>query len=355
MLSKELEKSLNEIAQSASARRHEFITVEHLLLALMNNDAALEVLRNVGADAAKLTSELEKYIEETTPVLPVSDEEHGPQTTLGFQRVVSRSLFHVQSSGRKEVTGANVLVAIFSEQESQAVYLLKVQGVTRIDVVNYISHGISKAEDEEASEAGQQSADGEEPAEAGQKALQLYATDLNEEARAGRIDPLVGRSEELERVIQILCRRRKNNPLLVGESGVGKTAIAEGLANVVLPVPGGPHSNIEWICCRAAKPPSGLSLANRCVWPTYSLNVTGLSRSANGRGSKPPSLVAPNRSATNHIRALRHRQFKQLRWQFGHHLNVEKADLSLLALPVQDHQRLENTVSKANFQQLKKR
>ena len=123
MLSKELEKSLNEIAQSASARRHEFITVEHLLLALMSNEAALEVLKNVGGDAAKLTSELEKYIDETTPILPVSDQEHGPQTTLGFQRVVSRSLFHVQSSGRKEVTGANVLVAIFSEQESQAVYL----------------------------------------------------------------------------------------------------------------------------------------------------------------------------------------------------------------------------------------
>ena len=234
MLSKELEKSLNEIAQSASARRHEFITVEHLLLALMSNEAALDVLKNVGGDAAKLTSELEKYIEETTPILPASDEEHGPQTTLGFQRVVSRSLFHVQSSGRKEVTGANVLVAIFSEQESQAVYLLKVQGVTRIDVVNYISHGISKGEDEEESESGQSTAEGEEPAEAGQKALQLYATDLNEEARAGRIDPLVGRAEELERVIQILCRRRKNNPLLVGESGVGKTAIAEGLAKRIV-------------------------------------------------------------------------------------------------------------------------
>lgn len=234
MLSKELEKSLNEIAQSASARRHEFITVEHLLLALMSNEAALDVLKNVGGDAAKLTSELEKYIEETTPILPASDEEHGPQTTLGFQRVVSRSLFHVQSSGRKEVTGANVLVAIFSEQESQAVYLLKVQGVTRIDVVNYISHGISKGEDEEESETGQSTAEGEEPAEAGQKALQLYATDLNEEARAGRIDPLVGRAEELERVIQILCRRRKNNPLLVGESGVGKTAIAEGLAKRIV-------------------------------------------------------------------------------------------------------------------------
>ena len=234
MLSKELEKSLNEIAQSASARRHEFITVEHLLLALMSNEAALDVLKNVGGDAAKLTSELEKYIEETTPILPVSDEEHGPQTTLGFQRVVSRSLFHVQSSGRKEVTGANVLVAIFSEQESQAVYLLKVQGVTRIDVVNYISHGISKAEDAEESETGQPTGEGEDPAEAGQKALQLYATDLNEEARSGRIDPLVGRGEELERVIQILCRRRKNNPLLVGESGVGKTAIAEGLAKRIV-------------------------------------------------------------------------------------------------------------------------
>ena len=235
MLSKELEKSLNEIAQSASSRRHEFITVEHLLLALLTNQAAIDVLKNVGADVGKLGTELEKYIEETTPVLPPSDEEHGPQTTLGFQRVVSRSLFHVQSSGRKEVTGANVLVAIFSEQESQAVYLLKVQGISRIDVVNYISHGISKVEDGEEEAQPSAGADGgQEPGEAGQKALQLYATDLNEEARAGRIDPLVGRSEELERVIQIICRRRKNNPLLVGESGVGKTAIAEGLAKRIV-------------------------------------------------------------------------------------------------------------------------
>lgn len=235
MLSKELEKSLNEIAQSASSRRHEFITVEHLLLALLTNQAAINVLKNVGADVGKLGAELEKYIEETTPVLPLGDEEHGPQTTLGFQRVVSRSLFHVQSSGRKEVTGANVLVAIFSEQESQAVYLLKVQGISRIDVVNYISHGISKVEDGEEEAQPSAGADsGQEPGEAGQKALQLYATDLNEEARAGRIDPLVGRSEELERVIQIICRRRKNNPLLVGESGVGKTAIAEGLAKRIV-------------------------------------------------------------------------------------------------------------------------
>ena len=235
MLSKELEKSLNEIAQNASSRRHEFITVEHLLLALLTNQAAIDVLKNVGGDVDKLGAELEKYIEETTPVLPPSDQEHGPQTTLGFQRVVSRSLFHVQSSGRKEVTGANVLVAIFSEQESQAVYLLKVQGINRIDVVNYISHGISKVEDgEEEAESSGRADGGEEPNEAGQKALQLYATDLNEEARAGRIDPLVGRSEELERVIQIICRRRKNNPLLVGESGVGKTAIAEGLAKRIV-------------------------------------------------------------------------------------------------------------------------
>ncbi|MEL0048548.1 MAG: ATP-dependent Clp protease ATP-binding subunit ClpA [Gammaproteobacteria bacterium] len=235
MLSKELEKSLNEIAQDASTRRHEFITVEHLLLALMTNDAAIDVLKNVGGDVEKLSKELEKYIEETTPILPPGDEEHGPQTTLGFQRVVSRSLFHVQSSGRKEVTGANVLVAIFSEQESQAVYLLKVQGITRIDVVNYISHGISKVDDaDQEAEAGGQSAEGEESSEGGQKALQLYATDLNEEARAGRIDPLVGRADELERVAQILCRRRKNNPLLVGESGVGKTAIAEGLAKRIV-------------------------------------------------------------------------------------------------------------------------
>ena len=235
MLSKELEKSLNEIAQDASTRRHEFITVEHLLLALMTNDAAIDVLKNVGGDVEKLAKELERYIEETTPILPASDEEHGPQTTLGFQRVVSRSLFHVQSSGRKEVTGANVLVAIFSEQESQAVYLLKVQGISRIDVVNYISHGISKVDDaDEEAELGGQTAEGEEAPEGGQKALQLYATDLNEEARAGRIDPLVGRAEELERVVQILCRRRKNNPLLVGESGVGKTAIAEGLAKRIV-------------------------------------------------------------------------------------------------------------------------
>lgn len=235
MLSKELEQSLNAVAQQANAKRHEFVTVEHLLLALTQNDGAIEVLRNVGADVAVLKQELETYIEDTTPVLSLEDEEHGPQTTLGFQRVVSRALFHVQSSGRKEVTGANVLVAIYSEQESQAVYMLKAQGITRIDVVNYISHGISKVpeEDEGDLEAGAQAAEGE-GAEEKPSALASYATNLNEEAKAGRVDPLIGRDEELERVIQILCRRRKNNPLLVGESGVGKTAIAEGLAKRIV-------------------------------------------------------------------------------------------------------------------------
>ena len=236
MLSKELEKSLNAVAQEASIKRHEFVTVEHLLLALVNNDQAKDVLLNVGADVEKLRTELEKYIDDTTPTLQPEDSERGTQTTLGFQRVVSRALFHVQSSGRKEVTGANVLVAIFSEQESQAVYLLKSQGVSRIDVVNFISHGISKIEG--ASEDNEETDFGEAEAGEGEEqrssALESFATNLNEEAKAGRIDPLVGRDEEVERAVQILCRRRKNNPLLVGESGVGKTAIAEGLAKRIV-------------------------------------------------------------------------------------------------------------------------
>ncbi len=235
MLSKELEQSLNAVAQEASVQRHEFVTVEHLLLALTSNATAQDVLKNVGANVESLQNQLETYIADTTPVLSLEDEERGPQTTLGFQRVVSRALFHVQSSGRKEVTGANVLVAIFSEQESQAVYLLKSQGVTRIDVVNFISHGISKMDESNPEDSEEASGEytGEEGGEK-TKALATYATNLNEEAKAGRIDPLVGRAEELERVVQVLCRRRKNNPLLVGESGVGKTAIAEGLAKRIV-------------------------------------------------------------------------------------------------------------------------
>ena len=235
MLSKELEKSLNEIAQDASTRRHEFITVEHLLLALMTNDAAIDVLKNVGGDVEKLSKELKSILRRLRRFCPRATRNTAPKRPWGFSALSLAPCSTFSPRVEKEVTGANVLVAIFSEQESQAVYLLKVQGITRIDVVNYISHGISKVDDaDQEAEAGGQSAEGEESSEGGQKALQLYATDLNEEARAGRIDPLVGRADELERVVQILCRRRKNNPLLVGESGVGKTAIAEGLAKRIV-------------------------------------------------------------------------------------------------------------------------
>ncbi len=235
MLSKDLETTLNEAFRVAKSKRHEFMTVEHLLLALLDNDIAIDVLRKIGADLDKLRTDLDQYIDSTTPLIPAGDNDRETQPTLGFQRVLQRAVFHVQSSGRKEVTGANVLVAIFSEQESQAVYFLKQQNIARIDVVNYISHGISKVPGEEG--GGEDMSAGEEEGGAegsGQSALASFATHLNEEAKAGRIDPLVGRNDELERVIQVLCRRRKNNPLLVGESGVGKTAIAEGLAKRIV-------------------------------------------------------------------------------------------------------------------------
>ena len=237
MLSKDLETTLNEAFRVAKSKRHEFMTVEHLLLALLGNDIAIDVLQKIGAEIDKLRTDLEQYIDSTTPLIPAGDGERETQPTLGFQRVLQRAVFHVQSSGRKEVTGANVLVAIFSEQESQAVYFLKQQNIARIDVVNYISHGISKIPGDPESSGPEGMPEGEEEAGAegaGQSALESFATNLNEEAKAGRIDPLVGRDEELERVIQVLCRRRKNNPLLVGESGVGKTAIAEGLAKRIV-------------------------------------------------------------------------------------------------------------------------
>jgi len=235
MLSKDLETTLNEAFRVAKSKRHEFMTVEHLLLALLDNDIAIDVLKKIGADIEKLRTDLDQYIDSTTPLIPAGDTERETQPTLGFQRVLQRAVFHVQSSGRKEVTGANVLVAIFSEQESQAVYFLKQQNIARIDVVNYISHGISKVPDEQESGGEGMSEAGEEGEEGqAQSALESFATNLNEEAKAGRIDPLVGRDDELERVIQVLCRRRKNNPLLVGESGVGKTAIAEGLAKRIV-------------------------------------------------------------------------------------------------------------------------
>lgn len=229
MLNKELEQTLNEAFVFAREQRHEFMTVEHLLLALLDNSSAQDALKACGANIDAIKAELLEFVKDTTPL--ILDDQSGDretQPTLGFQRVLQRAVFHVQSSGKDEVTGANVLVAIFSEQESQAVYILKKSDVTRLDVVNYISHGVSKAEDEgsAASEAGEEAAEGEENS----SALSKYATDLNKQAKDGKIDPLIGRDAELERTIQILCRRRKNNPLLVGEAGVGKTAIAEGLA-----------------------------------------------------------------------------------------------------------------------------
>jgi ATP-dependent Clp protease ATP-binding subunit ClpA len=235
MLSKDLEMTLNEAFKSAREKRHEFMTVEHLLLALLDNDAAMKVLTACGSDLGELRQELTEFVDSTTPLIPASDDERETQPTLGFQRVLQRAVFHVQSSGKKEVTGANVLVAIFSEQESQAVYVLKKQNVARIDIVNFISHGISKVpghteeqhSESEAPEEGLEDSTQNSP-------LENYATNLNEVAGQGRIDPLIGRESEVDRVIQILARRRKNNPLLVGEAGVGKTAIAEGLAKKIV-------------------------------------------------------------------------------------------------------------------------
>ena len=232
MLSKELELTLNEAFHHARSHRHEFMTVEHLLLALLDNEAAVEVLRACGADLEELREALTQFIDDSTPLLP-DDGDRDTQPTLGFQRVLQRAVFSVQSSGNKEVTGANVLVAIFNEQESQAVYLLNSQDVHRLDVVNFIAHGISQVDDGDP--AAEQREDAEGTAEGGPaSALESYASNLNELARADRIDPLVGRAFEIERAAQILCRRRKNNPLLVGEPGVGKTAIAEGLARMIV-------------------------------------------------------------------------------------------------------------------------
>ena len=235
MLSKELEKALNESFKQARSQRHEYITVEHLLLALLEDSAALRVLNACQADVEALRGDLNEFIDATTPMVP-GDDEVDTQPTLGFQRVLQRAVFHVQSSGKAEVSGANVLVAIFSEQESQAVYFLKTQDISRLDVVNYITHGVSKSGEDSESDDVPSSSDSEleEVDEAAESPLTKFATNLNEEAANGHIDPLIGRLDEVERVAQILARRRKNNPLLVGESGVGKTAIAEGLAKLIV-------------------------------------------------------------------------------------------------------------------------
>jgi ATP-dependent Clp protease ATP-binding subunit ClpA len=234
MLSKELEVTLNLAFKEAREQRHEYMTVEHLLLALLDNPTASKVLKECGAKLERLRADLRKFIDEHSPILP-DGEERDTQPTLGFQRVLQRAVFHVQSSGKKEVTGANVLVAIFGERESQAVYFLNQQSIARLDVVNYISHGISKVADDDnrddLSPASEEDTEGSEP---GNTPLDAFTTNLNEQARIGKIDPLIGREHEVERTIQILCRRRKNNPLFVGEAGVGKTAIAEGLAKKIV-------------------------------------------------------------------------------------------------------------------------
>ena len=234
MLSKELEFTLNNAFKEARNRRFEFMTVEHLLLALIDNPTAAQVLRACGGDLDTLRDELDSFVDENTPLLDENDTRE-TQPTLGFQRVLQRAVFHVQSSGKKEVTGANVLVAIFGEQDSQTVYLLNKQNITRLDVVNYISHGIAKNSQDEPEESEENAAEfGGEEGEADAKPLDKYATNLNAKAIAGEIDPLIGREFEVERASQVLCRRRKNNPLLVGEAGVGKTAIAEGLAKRIV-------------------------------------------------------------------------------------------------------------------------
>ncbi|MGV6984261.1 ATP-dependent Clp protease ATP-binding subunit ClpA [Providencia hangzhouensis] len=229
MLNQELELSLNVAFTKAKDSRHEFMTVEHLLLALLSNISAREALDACKVDLVALRQELEHFIAQTTPLLPENDS-RDTQPTLSFQRVLQRAVFHVQSSGRNEVSGANVLVAIFSEQESQAAYLLRKHDVSRLDVVNYISHGTIKGEESSSEQDISSNSVQNEEQPVPEDHMDNFTTNLNQQAKKGNIDPLVGRQAELERTIQVLCRRRKNNPLLVGESGVGKTAIAEGLA-----------------------------------------------------------------------------------------------------------------------------
>ena len=233
MIAQELEVSLHMAFVEARQKRHEFITVEHLLLALLDNPTAAEVLRACGANMDELRKNLTQHIAEQTPRI-AADREVDTQPTLGFQRVIQRAILHVQSSGKKEVTGANVLVAIFGEKDSHAVYFLQQQGIARLDVVNYISHGITKTPQAHQGKAADQEAEQEGQAETSNSPLDNYTQNLNALALAGKIDPLIGRDKELERVVQTLCRRRKNNPLLVGEAGVGKTAIAEGLARRIV-------------------------------------------------------------------------------------------------------------------------
>ena len=237
MLDKELEYTLNAAFKEARAKRHEFVTVEHLLLALLDNTSALEVLKACGANINRLRSNLTEFIDRTTPVIPLNIHDRDTQPTLGFQRVIQRAVFQVQSAGRTEVVGANVLAAIFSEQESQSVYFIRQENISRLDVINFIAHGSPKTkiqtrEEPQFNQYTDDSEGGQD--ENGTSPLELYTTNLNARAKLGLVDPLIGRAEEIERTIQVLCRRRKSNPLLVGDAGVGKTAIAEGLARLIV-------------------------------------------------------------------------------------------------------------------------
>ncbi|KTD47671.1 MULTISPECIES: ATP-dependent Clp protease ATP-binding subunit ClpA [Legionella] len=235
MLNKELEFTLNLAFKEAKEKRHEFMTVEHLLLSLLDNPAAGNVLQACDANIEALRRDLVEFIDETTPRIPEDELDRETQPTLGFQRVLQRAVFHVQSAGKTEVTGANVLAAIFSEQESQAVYFLRRENITRLDVINYISHGVSKYQNNDMHENMNSSMDEDMMSPEGNESpLDSYCMNLNRRAKQGKIDPLIGRHEEIQRTIQVLCRRRKNNPLLVGEAGVGKTAIAEGLARRIV-------------------------------------------------------------------------------------------------------------------------
>ena len=271
MISQELEVSLHMAFVEARQARHEFITVEHLLLSLLDNPSAAEVLRACAANLDDLRRNLRNFVNDNTPVIP-GNEEADTQPTLGFQRVIQRAIMHVQSTGngKKEVSGSNVLVAIFGEKDSHAVYYLHQQGVTRLDVVNYMSHGITKQPQLESSSTPKES-EAEAEGEAKQSPLDQYTQNLNLAAKAGKIDPLIGRDSEVERVIQVLCRRRKNNPLLVGEAGVGKTAIAEGLA---------------WRITEGAVPDV---LADACV---YSLDMGALLAGTKYRGDFEQRLKA---------------------------------------------------------------
>ena len=230
MIAQELEVSLHMAFMDARQKRHELITVEHLLLAMLDNPSASEVLNSCGANLDKLREDVVGHIEEHTPKVGGKDDVD-TQPTLGFQRVIQRAMLHVQSSGKKEVTGANVLVAIFGEKDSHAVYFLHQQGIARLDVVNFIAHGIAKTTENNQKEQAQETTGTDTKTS---KGLETYAVNLNKLVSEGKIDPLIGRETEVERVVQILCRRRKNNPLLVGEAGVGKTAIAEGLAKKIV-------------------------------------------------------------------------------------------------------------------------